>query len=111
MTAAETEKEARNKLRLARKGVIARVAARVKKQKQAVKALKQSLQAGGKTVPELAEETGLPPSEVLWYLAALKKYGEIAEGAKAGSYFRYTLAALLPSETEVDQESSGGAAQ
>jgi hypothetical protein len=48
MTAAETDKEARNKLRLARKEVIAKVAARVKEQQQAVKALKQSLQAGGK---------------------------------------------------------------
>ncbi len=111
MIAAETDKEARNKLRLARKGVIARVAARVKEQQQAVKALKQSLQAGGKTVPELAQDTGLPASEVLWYLAALKKYGEIAEGAKAGSYFRYTLAARLPGESDVDQESSGGAAK
>jgi predicted transcriptional regulator len=111
MTAAETDKEARNKLRLARKEVIAKVAARVKEQQQAVKALKQSLQAGGKTVPELAQDTGLPASEVLWYLAALKKYGEIAEGAKAGSYFRYTLAAPLSGETDEDQEPSGGAAK
>jgi hypothetical protein len=111
MTAAETDKEARNKLRLARKGVIAGVAARVKEQQQAVKALKQSLQAGGKTVPELALDTGLPTSEVLWYLAALKKYGEIAEGAKAGSYFRYMLAAPLPSERAVAQEISGGVAK
>ena len=92
MIAAETDREARNKLRLARKGVIAEVRPGVKEQQQAVKALKQSLQTGGKTVPELARDTGLPASEVLWYLAALKKYGEIDEGAKAGSYFRYTLA-------------------
>ncbi len=111
MTAAETDKEARNKLRLARKGIIAGVAARVKEQQQAVKALKQSLQAGGKTVPELAQDTGLPAAEVLWYLAAMKKYGEIAEGAKAGSYFRYTLAPALPVEGAVDQEISGGAAK
>jgi hypothetical protein len=111
MTAAETDKEVRNKLRLARKGVIARVAARVKEQQQAVKALKQSLQAGGKTVPELAQDTGLPAAEVLWYLAALKKYGEIAEGAKTGSYFRYTLTTVLPGETALDQEISGGAAK
>jgi predicted transcriptional regulator len=111
MTAAETEKEARNKLRLARKEVIAKVAARVKEQQQAVKVLKQSLQAGGKTVPELAQDTGLPAADVLWYLAALKKYGEIAEGAKAGSYFRYLLATVLPVETTVELEISEGAAK
>jgi DNA-binding IclR family transcriptional regulator len=111
MTVAETDKEVRNTLRLARKGVIAEVAARVKEQQQAVKVLKQALQAGGRTVPELAQDTGLPAADVLWYLAALKKYGEIAEGAKAGSYFRYTLAALLSGETAVDQEISGEAAK
>jgi hypothetical protein len=29
---------------------------------------------------------------VLWFIATLKKYGEIAEGDKDGGYFRYYLA-------------------
>jgi hypothetical protein len=33
----------------------------------------------------------LPASEVLWYVATLKKYGEILEGPKDGGYFRYRL--------------------
>jgi hypothetical protein len=30
-------------------------------------------------------------SEAMWIVAALKKYGEIAEGEKDGGYFRYKL--------------------
>jgi DNA-binding IclR family transcriptional regulator len=53
------------------------------------------------TVPEIAAATGLPVSEVLWYVATLKKYGEILEGPKAGSYFRYRLGAARAEETEL----------
>ena len=45
----------------------------------------------GDPVPEIAAATGLDPASVLWYLASLKKYGEVAEGAADGSYFRYRL--------------------
>ena len=42
-------------------------------------------------MPELAAATGMPADEVLWYMAALKKYGEVVEAEKCGGYFRYTL--------------------
>ena len=35
--------------------------------------------------------TGLPVAEVLWYVASMKKYGEILEGPKDGGYYRYKL--------------------
>jgi DNA-binding IclR family transcriptional regulator len=44
---------------------------------------------GNGTVPEIASATGLPTEEVLLYVATLKKYGKVAEGAKDGDYFRY----------------------
>ncbi len=84
------------KLRQARKATIAAAAARLKEQKQAIAALKAELQQGDRTVPELAAATGLPAADVLWYIAALKKYGEILEGDKDGSYFRYRLASGGP---------------
>jgi hypothetical protein len=40
----------------------------------------------------VAEGTGMPSCKVLWYIATLKKYGEVLEGEKVGSYFRYSLA-------------------
>ncbi len=87
----DTGKEALKKLKAARKEQIALVTSRMKEQRKAIKAIKEQLGDAELTVPEIAEATGLPVSEVLWYVASLKKYGEILEGPKAGSYFRYKL--------------------
>jgi len=86
------KKEALKNLRAARRETIAAVAVRVKAQKKALELLRNLLgEAEGRTVPELAESSGLPPAEVLWYVAALKKYGEILEGKKDGGFYRYLL--------------------
>jgi hypothetical protein len=96
MSQLETEKaekkEAMKKLRESRKHIIKATSARVKENKKAIKAIKEQLRAEARTVPEIAEATGLVSSEVLWFIATLKKYGEIAEGDKDGGYFRYYLA-------------------
>jgi hypothetical protein len=88
------------KLKGARKEQIAAVTARMKEQRQAVKTIKEHLAGAERTVPEIAVATGLPASEVLWYVASLKKYGEILEGAKAGGYYRYKLGQPVAPETE-----------
>ncbi len=85
-------------LREARKAGITAATARMKEQRQDLAALKGELQKGGKTVPELAAATGIAPPRVLWYLATLKKYGEIVENGQDGSYFRYQLAAGAATE-------------
>jgi DNA-binding transcriptional ArsR family regulator len=95
---AETEKmgmqrkEAMKALRLERKETISAVAARVKEQKKSFEAVKDALQPDGATVPQVCEKTGMAPSTVLWTIMALRKYGEVTEGEKVGSYFRYQLA-------------------
>jgi predicted transcriptional regulator len=85
------KKAALKELRAARKEQIVKATARVKVQKKTLKAIKAHLEKGPGTVPEVAAATGIPTNEVLWYLAALKKYGEIVEGEKDGEYFRYAL--------------------
>jgi hypothetical protein len=55
------------------------------------KALKQALQAGMKTVPELAQETGLPSPTVLWHLMAMRRYGDILDGPEQDGYLLYRL--------------------
>ena len=95
-------KEALKKLKAARKKQIAAATSRMKKQRRAVKAIKASLEGSELTVPEMAAATGLPVAEVLWYAASLKKYGEILEGPKSGSYYRYKLAQPVTPETEPD---------
>jgi hypothetical protein len=96
------DKEALKQLKAARKEQIAAATARMKEQRRAVKAIKQQLDGAEMTVPEIAAATGLPASEVLWYMATLKKYGEILEGPKAGSYFRYRLGQAPAPEAEAD---------
>ena len=86
------KKEAMKKLRESRKHIIKATSTRVKENRKAIKAIKEQLQAEARTVPEIAEATGLASSEVLWFIATLKKYGEILEGDKDGGYFRYHLA-------------------
>jgi hypothetical protein len=92
-TAVENDagKEALKKLKAARKEQIALATGRMKEQRKAIKAIKEHLRGAELTVPEIAEATGLPVSEVLYYVASLKKYGEILEGPKAGGYYRYKL--------------------
>jgi methylphosphotriester-DNA--protein-cysteine methyltransferase len=86
------KKEAMKRLRESRKHTIKVTSARVKENKKAAKAIKEQLQDGARTVPEIAAATGLASSEELWFIATLKKYGEIVEGDKDGGYFRYCLA-------------------
>ena len=85
------KKSAMKTLREVRKASIRKAAARVKAQKQALQAIKGRLEKGPCTVPEVADATGMPSDRVLWYMASLKKYGEIVEAKKDGGYFRYAL--------------------
>ena len=87
------QKERLQKLRQERQPIIDAAAARVKEQTRAVQAIKAELNNGGRTVPDLASATGIPPAGVLYYLATLKKYGQVLEGEKDGGFFRYRLAA------------------
>jgi len=86
------KKEAMKRLRESRKQIIRATSARVKENRRAIKAIKEQLQDEARTVPEIAASTGLASAEVLWFIATLKKYGEILEGDKDGGYFRYYLA-------------------
>ena len=85
------QKEAIKKLREARKVKITAAKARMKEQRKTIKAIKEQLKDSPLTVPEIAAATGIEPSHVLWFLAALKKYGQILEGEKDGSYFQFRL--------------------
>lgn len=45
-----------------------------------------------RTVPEIAAEIGKPAHEVLWFVAALKKYGIVVETGMRGDYPLYERA-------------------
>ena len=71
----------------------------MREQKKIIDAIKDHLKEGARTVPEISEATGRSGAETLWYVATLKKYGEIKEAEKDGSYFTYELAEGVPTES------------
>jgi len=85
------KKDLLKRLRNERKEWITRASARLRLQKKELRAIKEQLREGAGTVPQIAAATGIPAHRVLWYFAALKKYGELIENEKDGSYYRYSL--------------------
>lgn len=88
----KNNKDALKALRQKRKATIDRARQTIKAQNKDIKAIRQAMEEGGRTIPEIAETTGVPASRVLLYVATLKKYGMAVEGAKDGDFFRYELA-------------------
>ena len=101
-----TDQEALKKLRQERKVFVDQAKDLIKTQSPLFKKIREQLKEKGKTVPEVAQETGIQSSQVLWVIMALKKYGQIIEGAKDGDYFTYQLTStqertndVLPNES------------
>jgi Fic family protein len=92
MMGEKTDKEAFKKLREKRKASIDRARKAIKTQNKIIKDIKEQIKTEGKTVPEIAQTTNIPTNQVLLYVAALRKYGVLIEGAKDGDYFKYQLA-------------------
>lgn len=63
----------------------------LKDQRFAKRKLKTALKAGPRTVPQLAAETELDSTSIMWHLMAMKKYGLVEEGQRRGDYFEYKL--------------------
>jgi hypothetical protein len=61
----------------------------LKEQKAIQRQICQSTRDAAKTVPEIAELTGLPAYEVLWHVAAMKKYDRMKETGICGEYYLY----------------------
>jgi hypothetical protein len=88
----QAEKAAMKKLREDRTPFIKAASAKMQIQKKTIRAIKDQLKDGAQTVPAIAAATGGTTAETLWYVASLKKYGEIKEAEKDGGYFKYELA-------------------
>lgn len=65
----------------------------LKEQQSKRKAISRAMQGEPKSVPQIAEATGIPAHGVLWYVAAMKKYGDVAEAGQDENYeyYLYTL--------------------
>lgn len=77
------------RLREEHKETVVRTRTHLKEQKGIWQQICQSTREAPKTVPEIAELTGLPAHEVLWHVAAMKKYDQISETGICGEYYLY----------------------
>ena len=84
-------KAALKQLRNDRKATIDRARKLIKTQNKKFAAVKDQIASEAKTIPEIAAAVRMDAAEVLLIVSALKKFGEVAEGAKDGDYFRYQM--------------------
>ena len=80
------------RLREAHGATVERTQALFREQKQMQNAICQFIRETPKTVPEIAEVVGKPTHEILWFVAALKKYGILVEAGMCGDYPLYQRA-------------------
>jgi len=74
----------------------------IKAQRKTVSAIQKALGAGDATVPEIAGRIDMPIDKVLWFVATMKKYGQVIEDGKAGDYYRY-----ITTQAENKKEKTG----
>ncbi|MAT98277.1 MAG: hypothetical protein CL608_14125 [Anaerolineaceae bacterium] len=77
------------RLREQHKASTARAQALLKEQKAIRRQICQPMRDGPKTVPEIAQLTGIPADQVLWHIMAMKKYDLIVETGMCGEYYLY----------------------
>ena len=87
----DDHKEKLKALREERSELIERNKELLKKQNSETGLIKKGLKEGNKTIPELSKETGLTGDLILYYVSAMKKFGEITEAGHADGYFKYSL--------------------
>jgi len=64
----------------------------LKEQKHMEQVLCAFFRENPRTVPEAAQATGIPADRVLWFVAAMKKYGVVVEAGMCGDYPLYKKA-------------------
>ena len=91
MTKAEARQRTKllKRLRGEHQETVAATQALLKEQRKTANQICQAVRDKPKTVPEMAELIGLPSHEVLWHVAALKKYGILEEAGACGMYYLY----------------------
>ncbi|MCJ7566844.1 MAG: hypothetical protein MUO58_04825 [Anaerolineales bacterium] len=88
---AKERMEILKRLREERKESVERTQAYLKTQQAIRKRLRQAMKGGPKTIPEIAEATQLPSSQVLWQVISMKKYDLVREVGMDAEYYQYQL--------------------
>lgn len=80
------------RMREAHAETVERTQALLKEQKRIQQEICKVIRDTPKSVPEVAEATGMPADKVLWYMASFKKYGVIIEKGMCGDFPLYQKA-------------------
>lgn len=80
------------RLREEHRETVTRTQALLKEQNAIRKTICQPMRQEPKTIPELAELTGIPAGQILWHVTAMKKYGLVVENGMSGEYYLYQMA-------------------
>jgi len=91
MPSESDKKTALKQLRQERRQSIKKATAAMKRQRKTLKSVEASLSGGAATVPEVAAQAGIATDEALWFIATMKKYGQVVEEGKDGGYYRYAV--------------------
>jgi hypothetical protein len=67
---------------------------RVRTQNAAKTAIRRALADGPLTPPQVADAAGIPASEAIWLLTAMRHYGQVVEEGQDGDYPLFGLAAV-----------------
>ena len=89
---AKKRTEMLKRLRAEHSETVAHTQALLKEQKRIQKDMCQAIRDQSKTVPELAQELGMPTHQTLWYLTAFKKYDLVVEDGMCDDYVLYRRA-------------------
>jgi predicted Rossmann fold nucleotide-binding protein DprA/Smf involved in DNA uptake len=84
--------ETLKRLRAAHAESVERAQSLLKEQKRIQQQIMTALQDGPKSVPDVAKATGLAEPQVLWFLAAMKKYNLVVENGMDDDYPLYQKA-------------------
>jgi predicted Rossmann fold nucleotide-binding protein DprA/Smf involved in DNA uptake len=88
---AKNKAEILKRLREDHKDSVARTQALLKEQKAIRSQICHAMRDAPKTVPEVAQSTGLPADQVLWHITAMRKYDLVVEADMCGEYYTYRL--------------------
>jgi len=81
------------RLREERGATVDAAVSRNKARQAARKKVRAAMTSGAATVPAIAAASGLPSGDVLWHVAAMRKYGSLVETGQEGDYPTYALKA------------------
>jgi len=89
--AAKARSQMLKQLREGHQETVERTQSLLKEQKKIQRDICKVMEAGPRTVPDIAEALALPTHEVFWHLTAMKKYDLILEDSMQGEYYLYKL--------------------